>query len=114
MLNSMMNMKNILLGILFSLIGIIASIVCEFLSRNYSWNLASDSISLAMGLVYLFLAWTIGNHISYTYRKQNSYYSGKLPEEIRDKVYNYRAPLLNAAIIDIVASLILFNIFQTI
>ncbi len=114
MFEQMIRPHNLLIGFLYSLGGIILTIILEFLGRTFSWDIASDSICLAAGLILLLCGWVGGNNISYTYRKENAYYKGKLPLEIREKIYLCRARFFDGAIIDLVASLILFSVFQAI
>ncbi len=114
MFEQMIKPRNMLIGLLYSLGGIALTIIFEFLGRTFSWNIASDSICLAAGLILLLCGWVGGNNISYTYRKENAYYKGKLPLETRERIYLLRARFLDGAIIDLIASLILFSIFQAI
>lgn len=100
-------------------IGIVTDLDMILMLTFYFINLKSSVssgfmyfyLSALFGAILLFLGWTIPNHFEFTYRRKNSYYSGDLPFEIKEKKFSYRFPLISAGIIALIISSIFYLLY---
>lgn len=63
-------------------------------------------LSSMLGAILFLLGWTIPNHFEYDYRRKEKVLTGPLPEEIKQKKFNYRFPLFMAGLICLIISMI--------
>ena len=67
-------------------------------------------VTTLIGLIYLLIGWVIPNRFEIKYRKETAEYAGALPEEIKNKKFLYRFPLMSAAVITLILSVVFFYI----
>lgn len=61
-------------------------------------------LSAFIGAVLIFLGWVIPNHFEYDYRRKTKKYKETLPQEIKQKKFGYRFPLMISGIISLIIS----------
>lgn len=80
---------------------------------NLSGNIKFDGyyyLISFIGAMLLFIGWVIPNHTSYQYRRETKNYNGPLPDEIKEKIFNTRFPLMTSGLICLIISMI-FSFF---
>ena len=92
------------------IIAVVATLVFYILYIKGVVIFNPSNITTIIGLVYLLIGWTIPNRFEIKYRKETAQYAGELPEEIKNKKFLYRFPLMSAALITLILSVIFFYI----
>ena len=67
-------------------------------------------ITTLIGLIYLLVGWVVPNRVEFKYRKDKAEYAGALPEDIKNKKFSYRFPLMGSALITLVLSIVFFYV----
>ena len=89
---------------------IVATVIFEFLYLANIIKFEPSYITTLFGLVYLLIGWMVPNHHEFKHRKSTGNYNGELPEEIKNKKFKYRFPMMFSALIILILSVIWFYI----
>ena len=87
----------------------------NFLKDKKSWIRSSIYIGIALmvkdinvailndalGLIYILLGFSYGNHMRYQYERDNASYGKKIPLELKIKIKQFRYPLYFAGLVSI-------------
>ena len=104
------NLKQWIWLVALLIIAVVATLVFYILYIKGVVIFNTSHITTIIGLVYLLIGWTIPNRFEIKYRKETAQYAGELPEEIKNKKFLYRFPLMSAALITLILSVIFFYI----
>ncbi len=92
--------------IISTLFNVILMLIFYFIDLKKSLNFDYYYLSALIGAINLLLGWMIPNHFDFEYRRKNAFYKGKLPIDIRNKMFSYRFPLMISGIIALIISCI--------
>lgn len=92
------------------IVAVLATLVFYILYLKSIVAFEPSYITTIIGLIYLLIGWTIPNRFEIKYRKETAEYAGALPDDIKNKKFLYRFPLMSAAIITLILSVIFFYI----
>ena len=92
------------------IIAVVSTLVFYFLFVADKVDFDPSYVTTIIGLIYLLIGWVVPNRFEIKYRKEKAEYAGALPEEIKTKKFLYRFPLMSAAVITLILSVIFFYI----
>lgn len=102
----MFKKKSLIFSLCFSSAALVLTVLIQVLCSVVNVDFMTESILLIIGLVFLLIGWVGGNRISYGYRKEKAMYSGPLPDDVKIKVYEFRAKFILTALIILLYSVI--------
>ena len=89
-------------------IALIFGLIFYFLNLADVLDFEGSFLVTLYGFVLLFLGWILGNHIDYSYRRSSKQYSGKLPDEMKQKIFSLRFPLFTSGGIALLLSILFY------
>ena len=104
------NLKQWIWFIALLIFAVVATLIFYILFIAGVVSFDPSYVTTLIGLIYLLVGWIVPNRFEIKYRKENAQYAGELPEEIKNKKFLYRFPLMSAALITLILSVIFFYI----
>ena len=102
--------KQLIVTLILIVIAILATILFEFLYLANVIKFDPSYITTLFGVVYLLNGWMFPKHEEFKHRKSTGNYNGELPDDVKNKKFKYRFPMILSALVTLILSVIWFYI----
>lgn len=95
-------------------IAIVVAIILPLINYIMIKDINVAILNDALGLIYILLGFSYGNHMRYQYERDNASYGKKIPLDLKVKIKRFRYPLYFAGLVSILIGETLNLIFTII